>query len=150
LEWAANTGFREAGGRLSPDGRWLAYVADDTGEARVYVLALESRRRTPISTTAAFNPTWSPDGSTLFFLDPEQETVLAAALRVDGNGLEVGGTEPVFQDSELLELLDATPDGQRVLVLLRGVGAEQDGSSGEQLNVTLNWFDDIAARRRER
>jgi len=149
VEWVANSGFREGDARLSPDGRWLAYMADDTGEPRIYVLDLQSGRRTPISTTVALWPIWSRDGSTLFFYDATEEAVIATALRVVGDALEVGDPTTVFQDSELLALLDAAPDGERLLVLLRGVGAEADGSSGQQLNVTLNWFEEITARRRE-
>ena len=53
---------------LSPDGRWLAYVSDVSGQREVYVTDFpDAETRTKVSTAASEDPAWSPDGRELFF-----------------------------------------------------------------------------------
>jgi serine/threonine-protein kinase len=61
----------EANSTLSPDGRWLAYQSDESGQFEVYVQAYKesTARPTPISRGGATQPLFSRDGSELFFRD---------------------------------------------------------------------------------
>jgi eukaryotic-like serine/threonine-protein kinase len=57
--------------RISPSGRLLAYVSDETGRAEVYVLQIAGvRRRVTVSTGGGADPEWSHDGATLFYRSP--------------------------------------------------------------------------------
>lgn len=52
---------------VSPDGRWLAYVSNESGRYEVYVRAMPSGPRVQISTNGAVEPLWSPTGRELFY-----------------------------------------------------------------------------------
>jgi serine/threonine protein kinase len=56
-------------GRVSPNGRWLAYVSTETGRSEVYVRALAGGNgRWPISTDGGVSPRWRRDGRELFYI----------------------------------------------------------------------------------
>jgi len=60
--WLVTTQFAELNGQASPDGRWLAYASNRSGQFEVYVEALSGRGgRTQISTGGGMAPRWSPD-----------------------------------------------------------------------------------------
>jgi len=67
-EVLATTGFNETDGRLSPDGRWLAYVSDESGQADVYAAPFPRGPRTRVSFAGGMRPRWSRDGRAVFFL----------------------------------------------------------------------------------
>ena len=64
--------------RLSPDGQWVAYVSDQTGEHRIYVQSFpEGGRVIPISTGPGTEPVWSRDGRELFYRNGRQMMTVA-------------------------------------------------------------------------
>jgi Tol biopolymer transport system component len=67
-EVIANTGFNEIDARLSPDGRWLAYVSDESGQPDVYATPLPRGARVRVSFAGGTRPRWSRDGRAVFFL----------------------------------------------------------------------------------
>jgi eukaryotic-like serine/threonine-protein kinase len=63
--------FSERDARFSPDGRWIAYVSEETGRPEVSVRpAAGLGRRIVISANGGAEPVWRRDGSELFFVDP--------------------------------------------------------------------------------
>jgi eukaryotic-like serine/threonine-protein kinase len=59
---------RKRSGRFSPDGKWMAFVSDETGEYQVYVTAYPGPGPTvAVSTRGGLSPIWSVDGHELFF-----------------------------------------------------------------------------------
>ena len=59
---------RKRSGRFSPDGKWMAFVSDETGEYQVYVTAYPGPGPTvAVSTRGGLSPIWSADGRELFF-----------------------------------------------------------------------------------
>jgi eukaryotic-like serine/threonine-protein kinase len=60
--------FNETDGRWSPDGRWIAYVSDESGQQDVYVVASTGQSRVRASFGGGTRPRWSRDGRALFFL----------------------------------------------------------------------------------
>jgi serine/threonine-protein kinase len=68
IRWIVSTEFRELHGQASPDGRWLAYASDRSGQFEVYVESLsEEVGRVQISTGGGMAPRWSPDGRRLYY-----------------------------------------------------------------------------------
>ncbi|MEX0908541.1 MAG: hypothetical protein WDZ58_02150, partial [Gemmatimonadaceae bacterium] len=62
------TEFNESYPAVSPDGRWLAYVSDESGQAEVYVRSLAGgRAKTLVSRNSGLEPVWSRDGRELFY-----------------------------------------------------------------------------------
>jgi Tol biopolymer transport system component len=65
------TRFMKSGGRLSPDGKWLAFTSGDSARAEVYVMSFPGAdQRLQISTNGGVQPLWNGDGTELFYLDP--------------------------------------------------------------------------------
>ncbi len=68
IEWLVSTEFRELHGQASPDGRWLAYASNRSGQFEVYVESLSAQAgRVQISTGGGMAPRWSPDGRRLYY-----------------------------------------------------------------------------------
>lgn len=67
------SGVAERDPAWSPDGRWLAYFSDATGEYELYLVQSdgsgETRQLTKGGSCYRFNPTWSPDSSRIYFCD---------------------------------------------------------------------------------
>jgi Tol biopolymer transport system component len=62
------TRFNERGAVLSRDGRWLAYVSNESGRAEIYVQPFPGPGgKVPISTNGGLQPMWSRDGRELFY-----------------------------------------------------------------------------------
>lgn len=79
----------------SPDGRWLAYVSDETGQPEVFVESVEPNGgRWRISTDAGTAPRWSADGSRVFHLSANGDLVATDIVYADG-GLAIGRTNRV-------------------------------------------------------
>src|SRR6185503_13532073 len=65
--------FNEWQSKLSPDGRFVAYVSDESGQPEVYVQTYpEPRGKWQISTGGALEPMWRGDGRELFYLATDQ------------------------------------------------------------------------------
>jgi eukaryotic-like serine/threonine-protein kinase len=64
----ATTGFNESDGRLSPDGRWVAYVSDESGRPDIYAEPYPEGDRVRVSFGGGAKPRWSRDGRAIYFL----------------------------------------------------------------------------------
>lgn len=126
---------------VSPDGRWLAFTSDESGEPQVYVTTFPKptdRRR--ISMAGGADPQWRGDGGELYYLAPDG-TLMAVDIGL-GETLEAGTPAPLFRMSpdpsslRFGSVYAPAPDGQRFLVV------ELDGPSEPQLVAMLNWSPD--------
>ena len=67
------TEFHERNGTVSPDGRWLTYTSDESGQTEVYGRPFpDGGGKILISTGGGGNPVWSADGRELFYRDPDR------------------------------------------------------------------------------
>jgi len=67
------TPFNEAEARVSPDGKWVTYVSDQTGKAEVWIRPFEgSTAPLRVSANGGHEPRWSPDGAAVFFVNGPQ------------------------------------------------------------------------------
>jgi len=89
---------REFGPAFSPNGRWLAYVSDETGRREVYMQRYPAGERQAVSTGGGAGPRWSSRGDELFFVgSPEgPPTLFAVPVRERGEMLEIGEPQPLF------------------------------------------------------
>ncbi len=128
------TEFDEYSAVLSPDGRWIAYVTQESGICEVVVQAFEdpAAGKWQISVNAGFAPRWSPDGRELYYVDG------SSILRVEL------ATEPTFRPGKAVRVSDATGafgwdiarEGHR---LLRTSGVAEHAESSFPIDVILNW-----------
>jgi Tol biopolymer transport system component len=107
---------------LSPDGRWLAYVSNETGSDEVFVRPFPDvdDGKFAVSTNGGIMPVWADDGRELFFVDDDRGLV-AAQIDTD-SGFQVTEREILFtvprgfRTSSDNILFDVSPDGQRFLM----------------------------------
>ena len=143
------TPFREIGGQISPDGRWVAYASNEGGTFEVYVTPFSAPEiKWPVSTAGGRGPLWGRDGNELFFAGPPALTLTAVAVNGKGASFEIGEAKPLFDlpipmfagNSNTYRLrYDVTADGQRFLVNTISASA----STSNQINVVLNWTSDL-------
>jgi Tol biopolymer transport system component len=89
--------FNEQNGVFSPDGRWIAYVSDESGRDEVYVQAfpLSSEKR-QISTSGGSEPIWRKDGTEVFYVAADRN-LMAVPVKASGATFEPGSPKPLFQ-----------------------------------------------------
>ena len=117
---------------LSPDGKWMAYVSDESGREEVYVRAFPGTgARWQVSTSGGTQPRWRSDGREIAYRGPEG-SIMAVQLTV-GTVVEPGIPRVLFP-LPTDAVWDATPDLQRFLVT-RGDPA----TSSVPLRVVLGW-----------
>jgi serine/threonine-protein kinase len=88
--------YAEYNARLSPDGKWLAYVSEESGSAEVYVQPYPAlNARVPVSTAGGREPVWSRDGRKLFFRS--DENVMEAGV-TSISPLEFAAPKVLFRD----------------------------------------------------
>lgn len=115
------TAFNEYQGVLSPDGRWIAYVSDETGGPQVYVQSFpKGEQRWQVSTHGGIEPEWRKDGHELYFLSTDRMLMaVSVSLRPAFNaGLPMSLFQtrvPVTANPYRRQYV-AAPDGQRFLV----------------------------------
>jgi Tol biopolymer transport system component len=81
----ASSPFDETEGQLSPDGKWVAFVSNDSGRAEVFVQSFpEGRSRTQVSTAGGAQVRWSSDGKEIFYVAPDAKMMAATVGVVDG------------------------------------------------------------------
>jgi len=125
------TRFNEMHGTVSADGRWLAYVTDDSGQPEVYVRSfpqMGAARR--VSINGGLWPRWARDGRELYFT--ERGRLMAVTVRTSGD-FEAGIPAVLFQPSAGLVDYDVAADGRFLVNLGKA------GFNATRLNVVMNW-----------
>jgi serine/threonine protein kinase len=133
------TPFNEGDAQLSPDGRWMAYASNESGQPQVYVQAIPaSGAKWQISPAGGVQPRWRRDGKELFYISTDQK--LMAVPVKSGDGFEAGASQPLFELDPIFPAMmgrfayQPAADGLRFLVL-ELVG----GSTAPPIDVVLNW-----------
>jgi serine/threonine-protein kinase len=130
-------------GRVSPDGRWLAYVANEEGKAKVYVRPFRSGgSQVQVSPAGGDTPRWSRDGSRVYYRQVESAlgrgSLFAARVNATPSSVTVQQPQRVAALGEG-GVYDVSPDGTHVVML-------GEGDSRVQLVVTANWIAQLRAR----
>lgn len=125
------TPAREHQAEVSPDGRWIAYTSDETGNMEVYVQSFPvpgSKKR--ISTMGGEWSAWRSDGRELFYLSGDRH-LMAVPIRT-GDGLEPGTPQRLFP--AFVQAFAASSSGQRFLVMVQNT-TDDPGS----ITLLTNW-----------
>jgi Tol biopolymer transport system component len=137
------TPFLESAPRFSPDGRWLAYISDESGRREIYVQPYPGQGgKWQISTEGGNEPVWNRNGRELFYRSGNKMMAVDIATQP---GLAVGKPHMLFEGPYVptpttSPNYDVSPDGQRFLMLKP---IEQAGAAPTQINVVLNWFEEL-------
>ncbi|MBW3563816.1 MAG: protein kinase [Acidobacteria bacterium] len=136
MSWVVQTESSEIQAVFSPDGEWIAYCSDESGQWEVYIRNLHHGGRWQISTSGGGQPVWTY-ANEIFFKSGRR------LLKVD---VEM---EPEFRASAATVVLEApfsefdiSPDGQRIILVERA----ESGPTQDYLHVVVNWFDELKQR----
>jgi Tol biopolymer transport system component len=128
----------EAAAAFSPDGRWVAYMSDESGRFEIYVQGYPERRgKWLISAAGGGYPVWRRDGKELYWTSPDG-TVTAAAVELLPDNVRASRPQPLFRlldiDRRYGGSVD-TLDGLRFLTFEPEAGAMER----RPMVVVLNW-----------
>jgi len=132
--------------RISPDGRWIAYTSDESGQAQIYVRPFPDvdKERWQASTNGGNSPLWSPDGRELFYFS--DGAVNAATVNTKPT-FSVGTPRTLFRGKYIGPSInsgaswDISPDGTRFLML-----KEDAAGVPHKINIVLNWTEELKQR----
>ena len=144
------TPFHEVAPRFSPDGRYVAYVSNESGQNEVYVQPFpEGGRKVTVSSNGGRKVRWSRDGKELFYV--EGETLVAVSVS-SGSGFSVGSAIRLFEHPGLrpgfnYAPYDVSADGQR-FILAEPVGEGADAPE-PSVHVVMNWYEEFRNREQD-
>jgi serine/threonine-protein kinase len=123
---------------LSPDGRWLAYVSDESGSREVYVRPFPSvdSAKFAVSIGGGVEPLWRRDGAELFYRNLRGDMYAVAVgpgRQFEHSPPRLLFSRPSMALQEFYRSYDVHPDGKRFLMLDTG------GAEARNLNLILNW-----------
>jgi len=131
------TPFSEVAGRFSPDGRWIAYVSNESGKAEVYVAPFPGPGdKWQVSAMGGNFPRWRRDGKEIFYLAPDNK-LMSAVVNGAGSAFEVGALRSLFETrptTQARSMYDVSPDGQRFLVNML-----VDDVAAAPITLVVNW-----------
>ena len=144
------TPFNQHVPRFSPDGRYVAYVSEESGQLEVYVQPFpEGGRKVTVSSNGGTRVRWSRDGKELFYV--EGQTLVAVTVS-SGSSFSVGSATHLFEHAGLMPgsnyaSYDVSADGQRfILAETVGEGTEAPQPS---IRVVQNWYEEFRDRRQD-
>jgi Tol biopolymer transport system component len=125
--------------RISPDGRWLAYVSNESGATEVYVRPFpdgSSGAVWQVSTEGGTEPVWAHSGRELFYKSGGQ--LMAAEVRTDPSFI-VRARRPLFRVTQYFNNVwharyEVLPDDQGFIMIQTTLGVE-----GIETIVVRNW-----------
>jgi Tol biopolymer transport system component len=129
--------FNQNQGRVSPDGRWLAYSSNESGKNEVYVQNFPpSGDKWQISTAGGNEPQWRPDGKEMFYVQ-DDKMLMSVEISSGSGRFEASIPKPLFEapfSSSVRNRFVISPDGQKFLVITR-----VDQSTTTPFTLVLNW-----------
>ena len=134
------TQFNEWFCAISPNGRWIAYESDESGQSEVYIQDYPERKKNPIrvSTSGGAFPKWSHNGKEIFYRD--YDALMARTIGSDGSIT----SEPrrlfdsIIDYESTYNSYDISFDDKKFLII-----RQDPDSVPNQLNVILNWTEEL-------
>jgi dipeptidyl aminopeptidase/acylaminoacyl peptidase len=135
------TPFNEFEPALSPDGRWMAYISDESGQNEVYVTSFPDQgRKWQLSKDGGASPEWSQRGDELFYLDLD-DVLMAVPVDLEGDSFVPGSGSALFQTGKARGSFSVGPEGDRFLIVER-----QENPTPSQINLLVGWNQLLEAR----
>ena len=137
----ATMDFEESAAAVSPDGRWLAYMSNESGQNEIYVRPFPStsESRQQVSTSGGREPVWSRSGSELFYKNASNQLV-AVQVRLQPTFVpgerEMMFSTVAYKQSGNISSYDVSPDGLRFLMI-------RSRSTPGELKLIQNFFEEL-------
>jgi serine/threonine-protein kinase len=141
----ASPKFSERAGDVSPDGRWIAYQSNESGNEEVYVRPFPNvdAGRWQVSAGGGTRPKWGRDGKELFYL-VAPDTIMTVPVDIAGATFSaanpVAAAKGAFLAPQDGRNYDVTADGRRFVVIKDAV---QAATIPPQLVLVMNWTDEL-------
>ena len=143
------TTSNEVAAQVSPNGRYLAYLSDESGRSEVYVQPFPGGgQRTIVSTNGGRGLRWSRDGRELFFR--EGRAVVAVDVSTEEE-FSVGTATRLFDilpATRSAASYDVSPDGQQFLVRLPRY-VDDSEQAKPKIRVVENWYEEFRDREQD-
>jgi serine/threonine protein kinase len=127
---------------FSPDGKWLAYCSNESGEYRVYVVPFPGPGgKWQVSLGDGRGPLWRRDGKEIFYLSADNK-LMAVNVEASGGSFAAAGARVLFDSHSygVFGRYDASADGQRFVVVYEG------NRPSSTLTSVANWTADLKER----
>jgi Tol biopolymer transport system component len=145
------TMFAERNGEISPDGRWLAYESDESGQFQVYARPFPGvdGGRWQMSTDGGRQPLWTRNGRELIYVAPDGSLMGVAVDNRANESLATGkparlvggaGYYYAWNDQNQGRTYDVSPEGTRFLRLKEDVSGD---NRPPRIIVVQNWFEEL-------
>jgi serine/threonine-protein kinase len=153
MEPLVRTSFNELNAEVSPDGRWLAYESDESGQNEVYVRPFPNVDvgRWQVSRGGGTRPVWARSGGELFYLATGQGSAALMSVPVERQATWTAGTPTKLFEGQYFytdtgatrrgRTYDVSPDGRRFLMLKDAAGVDDVPAS--RLVVVQNWTEEL-------
>jgi Tol biopolymer transport system component len=133
----ANTPFAELTGQFSPDGRWVAYDTNESGQMQVVVQPFPNPRgKSQISTSGGMAPRWRADGQEVYFIATDG-TLMAAVVHASASSFETEAPVPLFHtrmnNIGTKQQYAVAPDGRFLINQI------MEDASATPITLILNW-----------
>jgi len=139
-----NTVHQEYEAKISPDGRWIAYVTDAFGRDEVWVASFPSGKiRRKVSEGSGTSPQWSSNGKELFYISDESN-LMSIAFKSSANSFRTGAPQALALLKDIVE-----PDRLRFPTLNRYavdshggrflVATRSPQTNAPPINIVVNW-----------
>lgn len=136
----------EAWPAISPDGQWVAFVSDRTGEGEVYLAPYPGPGSiVQVSNRGGAEPLWSHEGDELYYR--EGEAMMSVSVDLEG-APEIGIPQLLFEgnfraaEMGFSHAYDVGPDGR--FLMIRSIdGPGQEGEGVQNIHIVLNWFEEL-------
>jgi Tol biopolymer transport system component len=133
----------EFSGRISPNGRWIAYTSDEAGSFQVHVRPFTdpSAGHWLVSENPGRAPVWSSDGRELFFVtrEPQPRALWSVSVRA-GEAFSAGSPRKLLDWPYSAAYYDVSKDGRRFLAVKDVEAAKsQQAARRSQLMIVMNW-----------
>ncbi len=144
------TEFDEEGAAISPDGRWIAHISNETGIRETYVRPFPNfdYGKWQISAGGGIDIAWGPDGSELFYLVDNDAVTTIMVVEVDTAPVFSAGSSRVLLEGDYVYLggshpsYAVSPDGEHFLILKAG---DLSGQAQEppKFIIVQNWLEEL-------
>jgi Tol biopolymer transport system component len=125
---------------FSPDGRWIAYTSDETGQFEVFVVPYPGPgRRWQVSQGGGVRPAWRSDGREIVYYNVDR--LMAVGVR-GGSLFQAEPPRELVKLPPFTDYFAMAPDGSRFLV----VAGDGEDRTARELNVVLNWMEELKQR----
>jgi serine/threonine protein kinase len=135
--------------QISPNGRWMAYDSNESGQQEVYVRPFPKVNdgKWPVSTNGGYSALWSRDGRELFYRSAD--SVMAVAVETKPT-FKAGNPQFLFRGTYVATSdngisWDLSPDGKRFLMMkeLASTDKPTAAEAPRKINIALNWLEEL-------